>query len=206
MENFTASAFRGVPSWNFTPLRSLKVYWRPSFDMVQDSARPGTICVLSSGKVTSVSTTRRPTRFELRSVTWAGSRLTGSATSPTRSVPAGWAATGSAARLRASASTIIAGAIIDENECRAGMVSLLAGFGVNGRHHTLRPYLAQASARRALAPSNRDLPRRGRPYSRSRAGALSAPIAKAPTDRQGRRRRRAGRPPRGGPRSDRAPG
>jgi len=33
--------------------------------MVQDSARPGTICVLSSGKVTSVSTTRRPTRFRV---------------------------------------------------------------------------------------------------------------------------------------------
>jgi hypothetical protein len=30
----------------------------------------------------------------LRSVTWGGSRLTGSATRPTRSVPAGWAAAG----------------------------------------------------------------------------------------------------------------
>src|SRR5262245_17277228 len=91
MENLTASALSGVPSWNFTPLRSLKGYWSPSFEMVHDSARPGTSCVLSSGKVTSVSTTRRPTRFELRSVTWAGSRFTGSATRPTTSVPAGCA-------------------------------------------------------------------------------------------------------------------
>ena len=59
---------------------------RPSFEIVHDSASPGTIWVLSSGKVTSVSTMRRPTRLELRSVTWAGSRSTGSATSPTTSV------------------------------------------------------------------------------------------------------------------------
>src|SRR3989440_35891 len=37
---------------------------------------------------------RRPTRLELRSVTWAGSRFTGSATRPTTRVPVGWAATG----------------------------------------------------------------------------------------------------------------
>src|SRR6266481_2197676 len=139
MENFTASAFRGVPSWNFTPLRSLKVYWRPSFDMVQDSARPGTICVLSSGKVTSVSTTRRPTRFELRSVTWAGSRLTGSATSPTRSVPAGWAATPAAHTPTASTARSI-----EVRMRRAVMASLRAGSGANARHHTPRPHLAQA--------------------------------------------------------------
>ena len=89
MENFTASALNGVPSWNFTPFRSLKVYVRPSFEIVHDSASPGTIWVLSSGNVTSVSTIRRATRSELRSVTWGGSRLTGSATRPTRSVPAG---------------------------------------------------------------------------------------------------------------------
>src|SRR5919204_5070538 len=76
------------------PLRSLNVYLSPSLLIVHDSARPGTICVLSSGKVTSVSTIRRPTRLELRSVTCAGSRFTGSATRPTTSVPAGWAATG----------------------------------------------------------------------------------------------------------------
>src|SRR5258705_12392426 len=64
--------------------------------MVHDSARPGTTCVLSSGNVTSVSTMRRPTRFELRSVTCAGSRFTGSATRPTTSVPAGCADAASA--------------------------------------------------------------------------------------------------------------
>src|SRR5262245_46456910 len=105
MENLTASELSGVPSWNFTPLRSLKVYWSPSLEMVHDSARPGTTCVLSSGKVTSVSTTRRPTRLELRSVTWAGSRFTGSATRPTTSVPAGCAGAGAGAASAASTTT-----------------------------------------------------------------------------------------------------
>src|SRR5207249_3248121 len=73
------------------PLRSLNAYLSPSLLIVHDSARPATICVLSSGKVTSVSTMRRPTRLELRSVTCAGSRLTGSATRPTTRVPAGCA-------------------------------------------------------------------------------------------------------------------
>src|SRR5438552_3820187 len=104
IENFTASALRGVPSWKLTPLRSLNVYFRPSLLIAHDSARPGTICVLSSGNVTSVSTTRRPTRLELRSVTCAGSRFTGSATSPTTSVLTGWAAPGAAMR-PASAAT-----------------------------------------------------------------------------------------------------
>ncbi len=91
MENFAAAALKGVPSWNLTPLRSLKVYWSPSGEMVQDSASPGTIWVVSSANVTSGSTMRRPTRLELKSVTCAGSRFTGSATSPTTSVPAGCA-------------------------------------------------------------------------------------------------------------------
>src|SRR5262245_14988424 len=89
MENFTASASNGVPSWNLMPFLSLSVYQRPSFETVHDSASQGTICVLSSAKATSVSATRRETRVELRSVTCGGSRLTGSATSPTTSVPAG---------------------------------------------------------------------------------------------------------------------
>jgi hypothetical protein len=48
--------------------------------------------------MTSVSTMRRPTRLELRSVTCAGSRFTGSATRPTTSVPAGCAPPGTTAR------------------------------------------------------------------------------------------------------------
>src|SRR5216110_3909270 len=87
------------------PRRSLNVYWSPSLEIVHDSARPGTTCVLSSGNVTSVSTMRRPTRLELRSVTWAGSRLTGSATRPTTRVPAGWAATGGGAPAPTSSAT-----------------------------------------------------------------------------------------------------
>src|SRR5712691_4568851 len=84
------------------PRRSLNVYWSPSFEIVHDSASPGTTWVLSAGNVTSVSTTRRPTRLELRSVTWGGSRFTGSATSPTTRVPAGCAAAGDSPRPKAS--------------------------------------------------------------------------------------------------------
>jgi hypothetical protein len=40
--NFTASALNGVPSWNFTSRRSLKVTLRPSRATVQDSASQGT--------------------------------------------------------------------------------------------------------------------------------------------------------------------
>ena len=57
---------------------------------------------------------RRETRFELRSVTWGGSRLTGSATSPTTSVPAGWATTEPDAAAMASAdATAARGLTID---------------------------------------------------------------------------------------------
>ena len=45
---------------------------------------------------------RRPTRLELKSVTWAGSRFTGSATRPTTSVPAGWAVAHPPPRVSAS--------------------------------------------------------------------------------------------------------
>jgi len=62
----------GRPIVEGDALRSVNVYWSPSFEMTHDSARPGISCVLSSGKATSVSTTRRPTRFEFASVTWAG--------------------------------------------------------------------------------------------------------------------------------------
>lgn len=37
----TASALKSVPSWNFTPERSLKVQVVPAASGVQDSARPG---------------------------------------------------------------------------------------------------------------------------------------------------------------------
>ena len=38
--NFTACALNGVPSWNFTSLRSLKVYAFASGEICHDSARP----------------------------------------------------------------------------------------------------------------------------------------------------------------------
>src|SRR5206468_6212416 len=151
MENLTASAFSSVPSWKVMPRRSLNVYWRPSFEMVQDSARPGTICVLSSGKVTRVSTMRRPTRFELRSVTWGGSRLTGSATSPTTSVPAGWAATGATQRARA-----IVTAMIDARARLGVIMSLRVGRRTTSRNITLHAVPAQV---RACAGRAKDMAR-----------------------------------------------
>ena len=39
--NFTASALNGVPSWNLTSRRSLKVTLRPSREVVHDSASHG---------------------------------------------------------------------------------------------------------------------------------------------------------------------
>src|SRR5207247_10465373 len=87
------------------PLRSLNAYLSPSLLIVHDSARPATSCVLSSGSVTSVSTMRRPTRLELRSVTCAGSRFTGSATRPRTRVPAGCAATSAPDARSTTAST-----------------------------------------------------------------------------------------------------
>ena len=37
----TASALKSVPSWNFTPWRSVNVYSRPSSEISHDSASPG---------------------------------------------------------------------------------------------------------------------------------------------------------------------
>src|SRR5687768_1848698 len=55
MENFTASAFNSVPSWNFTPGRSLKVYVRPSSETVQLSAkRPSSVVKSGAFQLTSV--------------------------------------------------------------------------------------------------------------------------------------------------------
>jgi len=42
---FTSFDVRSLPSWNFTPRRSLKVYVRPSLAIVQDSARSPTTFV-----------------------------------------------------------------------------------------------------------------------------------------------------------------
>src|SRR6185312_10096423 len=52
-ENATASALNGVPSWNFTPWRSLKVSVRPSLDVSQEVASSGLIlpCVSNATRV-----------------------------------------------------------------------------------------------------------------------------------------------------------
>src|SRR3990172_6416835 len=49
------SALNGVPSWNFTPARSLKVQVLPSAETLHDSASDGSTCVPSARKRTSVS-------------------------------------------------------------------------------------------------------------------------------------------------------
>ena len=53
----TASALKSVPSWNFTPERSLKVQVVPAASGVQDSARPGVTLVPPSSGRTRVSKT-----------------------------------------------------------------------------------------------------------------------------------------------------
>ena len=55
IDHDTSSAVISLPSWNFTPLRSLNSQVR-LFTSVQDSARPG-ITRLSASIVTSVSNT-----------------------------------------------------------------------------------------------------------------------------------------------------
>ena len=45
----TSCEVRREPSWNFTPVRSLNSYTLPSGEMVQDSARSGTIFGYSKG-------------------------------------------------------------------------------------------------------------------------------------------------------------
>ena len=55
---FTSREVSGVPSWNLTPLRSLKVYVRPSELRVQLSATSPTNAVGSDGFIGSTLTSR----------------------------------------------------------------------------------------------------------------------------------------------------
>ena len=120
----------------------------PSLAIVQDSASPGTIWVDSSAKATKVSTTRRPTRLELRSVTWAGSSATGSATSPTTSVLADWAGAVGAPALSI---TRTASARPDQNRFRLIAMSSWTSGLPSGRPPGWRPERAEYStARRGL--------------------------------------------------------
>ena len=121
----------------------------PSLEIVHDSASPGTIWVDSSAKATRVSTTRRPTRLELRSVTWAGSSPTGSATSPTTSVFANCASSGG---VPAVSTTSSARARPDQNRLRLIAMSSSSSHGLPGnRSPGWRPERAEYStARRGL--------------------------------------------------------
>jgi hypothetical protein len=59
-ENLTASASKSVPSWNFTPERSVNVYVSPSSDTSQLSARrPSNSAKSGAFHATSVSNTLR---------------------------------------------------------------------------------------------------------------------------------------------------
>src|SRR5438067_13761136 len=81
-----AAAFHGVPSWNFTPLRSQNVHVYPpaSFHFV---ASAGTILVVPGLSLTSPSKICSVTRKDTPSDTSAGSRYVGSPTPPNTSVP-----------------------------------------------------------------------------------------------------------------------
>src|SRR5262249_44390298 len=74
----TALASKAVPSWNLTPLRSLKVHTRPSFDCVHDSASAGSICIFVLNR-TRLSYIIRLTCSPVFDCVFCGSRLSGSA-------------------------------------------------------------------------------------------------------------------------------
>ena len=78
----TDSALNASPSWNFTPLRSLKVQVVPAASGSQLSARPGTILVPPSSARTRVSKICRETRNDSPSLAKVGSRTFGSPATP----------------------------------------------------------------------------------------------------------------------------
>src|SRR5215813_1731003 len=99
--NFTASALNGVPSWNLTSRRSLKVTLRPSFDVVHDSASQGRS--LPSGALNNRhSVTEAMIWYVTAEGEACGSSVGGSWSSPSTRVPP---ACGSAARGRTPVTT-----------------------------------------------------------------------------------------------------
>jgi len=72
------SALNGVPSWNFTRLRSVKVQVNPFLDVVQPVARSGTMFIFVSNRTKKLFIIRPIASPGLLSVL-AGSRLSGSA-------------------------------------------------------------------------------------------------------------------------------
>src|SRR5207302_8674683 len=85
---FTASALNGVPSWNVTPWRSLRVTVRPSALIAHDVASIGTIASESSTS-TSLSNRFWNTCRSTADPERCGSKVGGSASSPARRVPPG---------------------------------------------------------------------------------------------------------------------
>ncbi len=83
----TAAASKSVPSVNFTPLRSEKVQVLPSVLVSHFSARAGTMSVPPSLVVTRPSKICRSTRIDSPSLTYAPSRIAGSAEAPNTRVP-----------------------------------------------------------------------------------------------------------------------
>src|SRR6185437_16596787 len=69
----TASELKSVPSWNFTPSRSLKVHCFLSGETCHDTARLGRTSNVCGSYVTSDSKICCVTRSELSSTTFQGS-------------------------------------------------------------------------------------------------------------------------------------
>src|SRR3990167_5444283 len=86
---FTASALNGVPSWNLTPFRSLKVQVSASLDWVQLVAKSGLSLSLASNRTRKLFIIRPIASPVLLSVL-AGSRLSGSAPAAYTRVPPTW--------------------------------------------------------------------------------------------------------------------
>src|SRR5712691_6165176 len=91
--NFTSSAVKGSPLWNFRPSRSLNSYTRPSGLSFQDSARHGAMSLPGSGLMSASCMAYRNTNGVPMPGVSAGSRKVGAieASKAMVNCPSGWA-------------------------------------------------------------------------------------------------------------------
>src|SRR5699024_6914598 len=83
----TASALKSVPSWNVMPSSNSNVYVKPSSDVSQSFANPGSTAVPSSSNVSNVSKMFLVTLNVSPSVVLDGSREVESPPRPNTNVP-----------------------------------------------------------------------------------------------------------------------
>jgi hypothetical protein len=178
----TASALKSVPSWNFTPDRSLNVQVVPAASGSQDSARPGLTLVPPSSGRTRVSNTWRATRNDSPSLAKLGSSTFGSPATPktrvslllppepSRSLSA-QPATARAAAATAAIATFGLDARMVLHLVLGGTDNVVTG---SPMAVTLAPVRTARKRRGKLLVSDRVL--RDRPPSRERTGGRTNPL------------------------------